>query len=303
MRELTAFLASAGWAEAAHVPLAGDMSPRRYVRLIRPEDSAVLMVADTPQTAFRSMTAWLRDLGLSAPAIFADGAENGVLLLEDFGDLSVTRRLAGAPGDAPAIYADCTSLLMEIRRATSPDLASPGAADLVEWTGLIRHYPGVDTSALAPLRDVLCDLLEEALTSGVSVSLRDFHADNLMWLADREGVRRFGLLDYQDAFLTHPCYDLVSLLTDARTEVSPALRDATLDAYLATSGDDPDAFRRAFAAFAVQRNLRILGLFSRAGRRLDALPRVLGYVRQALEHPAFDAVRDRTLAALPEPRP
>jgi aminoglycoside/choline kinase family phosphotransferase len=303
MRDVEAFLAAAGWQDAVRVPLAGDMSPRRYLRLERPGASAILMDADDPQTAFRSMTHWLRSLGLSAPEILRDDAECGLLLLEDLGDLPVARLLENSPRDALRIYRDCIDLLLAIRRAEPPALRQPNAAELLEWTGLVRHYPGIDEARLAPLFGVLHGLLDEALESGVSVSLRDFHVDNLMWLPKREGVRRFGLLDYQDAFLTHPCYDLVSLLTDARTVVDPDLRETVLSAYLDRTGDAEDGFRRAFAAFAVQRNLRILGLFSRAGRRIDALPRVRGYVRDALGHPAFDTVRDATLAALPEPRP
>lgn len=161
-------------------------------------------------------------------------------------------------------------------------------------------------AGLAGFREVLLKLLEDALSGGPTVSLRDFHADNLMWLPDRKGIQRFGLLDYQDAFLTHPAYDLVSFLTDARFDVPKALREATIQTYLDRSGDPAEPFHRAFAAMSAQRNLRILGIFAHGaasgrGHHLDKLPRVHGYFAEALEHPAFDAVRMETLAALPDP--
>lgn len=297
------FLAAAGWGDAERTPLAGDMSPRRYSRLTGPRGSGILMDADDPQTAFLGMTEWLRNLGLSAPKILAEDAGNSLLILEDLGDLSLTRLLSLHPDRAASLYADCVDLLIAIRRAPPPALARPDAAQLVSWTDLARHYPGADDAGLAPFRTTLQALLSAALAEIPTVSLRDFHADNLMWLPDRHGIGRFGLLDYQDAFLTHPCYDLVSLTTDARTEVSPALRETAIAAWLDRTGDAEEPFRRAFAAYSAQRNLRILGLFSRAGRRLDAVPRVYRYFRAALDHPAFDDVRDDTLAALPEPRP
>lgn len=297
------FLAAAGWGDAKRTPLAGDMSPRRYSRLNGAMRSAILMDANDPQAAFVRMTAWLRALDLSAPKLLADDAENGLLLLEDFGDLSLTRFLAREPGQVESVYRDCVRLLVTIRFADSPRLNCPDANELVGWTDMARHFPGTDDAALAPFRARLRELLDEALAEDVTVSLRDFHADNLMWLPERGGVRRFGLLDYQDAFLTHPCYDLVSLLTDARTEVPRAVRDFGIRVWLDRSGDAPGPFRQAFAAVSAQRNLRILGLFAKAGRHLSALTRVHGYFCEALEHPAFDRVREETLAALPEPRP
>lgn len=297
-----AFLVAAGWSEANRAPLAGDMSPRRYTRLSRSGGSAILMDAGTSQRAFVEMTDWLRNLGLSAPRILAEDAENGLVLLEDFGNLSLTRLLAENPAQAEAVYSACVDLLVEIRNAAPPPLKQPDARELVAWTNMARHYPGVDDAALAPLRQTLQALLSKALTRGVTVSLRDFHADNLMWLADRTGMCRLGLLDYQDAFLTHPCYDLVSLTSDARTDVAADLRQHAVEMWLELTGDAAEPFLEAFAAFSAQRNLRILGLFTKADRRLDALPRVYGYFKEALGHPAFDAVRDQSLAALPEPK-
>ena len=114
------------------------------------------------------------------------------------------------------------------------------------------------------------------------------------------------MLDYQDAFLTHPAYDLVSYLTDARVDIDPERRKKVVAAYLEKSNDDRGAFRTAFAALSAQRNLRILGIFAQGAahgkpHHLSKLPRVHRYFADALEHPAFQRVREKTLAALPSP--
>ena len=306
--QIDSFLAKAGWQDARQTPLAGDLSPRRYSRLSRAHGTAILMDADSTMEPFARMTDWLRAAEFSAPEILAGEPADGLLLLEDFGDVSVTNLLSASPGETDKIHEQCVDLLLAIRAAKPPaHLPCPDPETLVSWTELTdQYYPGTNTAGLAAFREVLTELLLGARAHTPTVSLRDFHADNLMWLPEREGHRRFGLLDYQDAFLTHPAYDLVSFLTDARTDVPKALRERTLTTYLQRSGDNAASFRQAFSALSAQRNLRVLGIFALAAanarkHHLDKLPRVQSYFAEALEHPAFDAVRDETLAALPDP--
>jgi len=304
--EIDAFLHSAGWSMAERVPLAGDLSSRKYLRLFKGSETAILMDADTPMTSFRNLTRFLATQGFSVPNIVAEHAEDGLILLEDFGDISLTKHLENG-ADHAEIDALSVDLLLALRATSAPQLASPDASTLVEWTRLAdQHYPGTEAEGLAAFREVLHACLSEALQSPMTLSLRDFHADNLMWLSERSGTARLGLLDYQDAFLTHPCYDLMSYLTDARTEVMPQRREKTLSLYIARSGDDADTFRKAFAAFSAQRNLRILGIFAKSasigkGHHLPKLPRVYRYLAEALEHDVFKDVRDETIAALPDP--
>lgn len=300
--EVGSFLSEAGWGAAETVPIAGDMSARRYWRLSLAGRSAILMDADAPMTAFLTMTEWLDRLDLSVPEIIAARPDAGLILMEDFGDVSLKAALAANPELEPEVSGNCIDMLLHIRSAEPPELACPTATELVEWTGLTdEHYPGVHPEALRGFRKVLCEALDELLRAECSVSLRDFHTENMMWLPRRAGYLRLGLLDYQDAFLTHPAYDLVSLLTDARTRVPRPLRESVVDSYLDRSGDDPTTFKRAFAAFSAQRNLRILGIFARAGRYPEYLPNTYGYFLEALEHPLFDPVRDEAAAALPAP--
>lgn len=309
------FLTGAGWAHVQRSPLAGDLSARRYLRLRHPDGrTAVLMNAppdqDPSTPAFVRMTGWLRAANLSAPAILAAMPEHGLLLLEDFGDQRVSDLLASDPSMRPALYDAVLDLLILVRVRAPASLPCPGADELVRMTTLADdHYPGLNSGGLAAFRTLLETVLAELLDTGASVSLRDFHADNLMWLPKRSGLARLGLLDYQDAFLTHPAYDLVSLLTDARTDIDTAFRVRMIEAYASRTGDDPGQLNLAFAALSAQRNLRILGIFARAARRLGKpghlpkLPRVHRYFAEALSHPAFSSVAEEALSAIPEPTP
>lgn len=302
---IDALLQSAGWNKAKRIPLAGDLSSRRYTRLVQGDKTAILMDAGANMTPFLTMTRWLADHGFSVPEVFSERAGQGLILLEDLGDISLTKHLESAA--VSEIDPLCVDLLLELRATPAPDLPAPDAETLVEWTHLAdEHYPGAVTTDLAPFREILYACLTEALKAPLTLSLRDFHADNLMWLANRSDTARLGLLDYQDAFLTNPCYDLVSYLTDARTEVAPSRRADVLTQYLSRSGDESAAFRMAFAAFSAQRNLRILGIFTKSAamgkaHHLSKLPRVYGYFTEALHHTVFDKVREQTLAALPDP--
>ena len=309
---IDSFLDSAGWADATRAAMAGDLSARRYLRLARNAGTAILMDAppdtDASTPAFVAMTEWLRGFGLSAPRILAAKPELGLLLLEDLGDLKVSDLVNAGPSERLEIYDTILDLLLLIRAQSVPALPCPKPAALVAMTRLADdHYPGLNTAGILPFRSVLETIFRDLAATAPTVSLRDFHADNLMWLPEREGVARLGLLDYQDAFLTHPVYDLVSLLTDARTDIDPAFRTRMIGLYADRSGDDPHKLEAAFAAFSAQRNLRILGIFVRAAKEfgktghLAKLPRVYGYFTEALRHPIFEDVAKETLAAIAPP--
>ncbi|MYH56556.1 MAG: phosphotransferase [Boseongicola sp. SB0675_bin_26] len=306
----TSFLKSQGWHDAAFQPVAGDLSQRSYFRLSRGGETAILMDAGNDRASvppFLKMTAWLRRAGLSAPEILGVDADNALLLLEDLGPVPASELMSDPDAQAEVLDA-CIEILIAIRNAPPPPLHCPGADMLCEWTRVAdEHYPGADSGALDEFRAALEDILSRLLAHGSTVSLRDFHADNLMPLPHRKGVARLGVLDYQDAFLTHPVYDLVSLLTDARAEVPSALRARYIERYASVSGDGLAALRTAFAAFSAQRNLRILGIFHRAARdlgkthHLPKVPRVYRCLMEAAQHDVFRDVRGILCAGLPAP--
>lgn len=304
-----AFVAQAGWAEARVVPLAGDASARRYFRLTGAKGSAVLM--DDPSGAcapFVAMTDWLRGRGFGAPAILAQDIQAGLLLVEDLGDDLVARLLERDPAMTGLVYERITDLLVELHRHPVPDavplLDGPALADQV---GLFAdHYPqAAGTTGGKDIAPLIARLHAELAADLPPVlSLRDFHAENLIWRGDAP----LGLIDYQDAVACHPTYDLVSALQDARRDVDPAIEEACIRRYLAASGLEESRFRAAYALLGAQRNLRILGIFTRLcirdgkPRYLDFMPRVWGHVRRNLAHPALAPLAG-AVAALPAPEP
>jgi aminoglycoside/choline kinase family phosphotransferase len=300
-----AFLAAHGWGGAAIRPLAGDASFRRYFRVDRGGESAVLMDAPAPHEdprPFVAVAEWLAEAGLSAPAILARDIEGGLLLLDDFGDARLRETLDAAPAREAEFYALAVDLLVHLhRRPAMPGLRPHG---LDQWLEELRLFPdwycpaldlAVDAeSYLAAWRAVLAPVAADGLAP-VTV-LRDFHAENIMLIAGREGVRHFGLLDFQDAVAGHPAYDLASVLEDARRDVSPAIETAMIARYRGATGQEA-AFDTAYWALAAQRNTRILGVFTRLWKR-DAKPgykafqpRMWGLLERDLAHPALAPVR------------
>lgn len=303
------FVTAAGWADARVVPLAGDASARRYFRLWADDDSAVLMDDPSGATApFVSMTRWLRGHGFAAPDLLAVDQEAGLLLVQDLGDDLVARVLERAPEVAHPIYDRITDFLVDLHRHPVPDFVVPldGAA-LADQVGLFAEwYPqavGADPQAAAAIAPMIAALHGEwAADTPAVLALRDFHAENLIWRGDAP----LGLIDYQDAVACHPAYDLVSALQDARREVAPALEAACIARYLSATKLDGARFTAAYALLGAQRNLRIMGIFTRLcirdgkPRYLDFMPRVWSYVQRDLAHPAL-ADLAQVVNALPAP--
>jgi N-acetylmuramate 1-kinase len=320
-----AFLAAAGWGAAARAPLAGDASPRRYERLTLGGRRVVLMDAapgpDAEPWPFLAVTDWLRGAGFSAPEVLAADPEAGLILLEDLGDTLYARVLAGSPADEPALYAAAVDLLAALHVLPPPAGGvrwRPAIYDAATYLREARlavdwYLPAATGAPVPPECGAAFDALIADLTSPLAAAaslavLRDYHAENLIWLPARAGHARVGLLDYQDLLVGHPAYDLVSLLEDARRDTSPGLRAAMTARYCAATGADPEAFAAAAAILAAQRNLKILGIFARLCRRdgkpgyLRHLPRVWDHLTRDLAHPAL-APLCAWCACLPAPDP
>jgi hypothetical protein len=295
------FLAAAGWPGATPAPLAADASFRRYFRLDGVGRCAVLMDAPPPEDVrpYIAVADLLRGWGLSAPEIYAADRARGLLLIEDFGDASYTRLLAGGADEA-ALYALAVDTLVALQRAAATHGLPPlppydeerllaEAALLPQWYAPAALGRALPEAACADYASRWRDVLARATRSPPTVALRDYHVDNLMLLSGRDGVRACGLLDFQDAMLGPAGYDLASLLEDARRDVPPALRAAMTERYLAAFSDiDRALFARTAAILAAQRNAKIIGLFVRLWRRdgkpayLPHLPRVWRLLEEGL---------------------
>ena len=337
-RALRGLLVRSGWDEAERHHMQGDASSRAYERLVKPDGAkAVLMIAparpDGPPVrdgkpysaivklaetvnAFVAMDQGLRALQLSAPRILAQNLSQGLLILEDLGTEPVIEN--GAP--RPERYAEAVRLLAKLHATELPGMlpVAEGIEHVIppydleallfeaelmpEW-----YAPAIrDVTLSGSARSAFLSLWTEALTGllgeRTTWTLRDYHSPNLIWLPEREGLERVGLIDFQDAVLGHPAYDLASLLQDARVDASAEFELRLLGLYIRERrarepGFDMQAFARAYAVLAAQRATKILGIFARLDKRdgkpgyLAHLPRIEGYLARNLAHPAMSDLR------------
>jgi aminoglycoside/choline kinase family phosphotransferase len=296
---LDAFLEQAGWAGAEVEPLAGDASFRRYFRIRDGSRNAMLMDAPPPHedpTEFLKVGKWLTGNGHRAPEIYAEAPKEGLVLLEDFGQDRMRDWIEAHPEDEVPIYERAVDALVALHRSPPGPFSPYDMAAYQRETALFTEWwcpaakLAVDADGYARAwGEVLTPLLPRQ-DPGVTV-LRDYHAENVMLLADGEQ----GLIDFQDALVGHPAYDLVSLLQDARRDVSPALERAMLDHYQAAVDAGPE-FEADYARLGAQRNAKIVGIFARLWQRdgkpryLPMIPRVWDAMERDLTHPALAPV-------------
>ena len=296
------FLARAGWDGARIEPLAGDASFRRYFRVFSDDRRAVLM--DAPPRyedarPFLAIARHLKNIGFATPAILAEDTSQGLILLEDFGDNRMREHVDAAPAVEHGVYSDTVGLLADLHRFPAAALPAYSQAELQREAGLFVEWycpaVGLDVDAKAYAR--AWDQPFAAIVAAPPVTvLRDYHSENIMLRDGLEGRARLGLLDFQDALAGHTAYDLVSLLQDARRDVSPAL-EAAMIAHYQTLAPPDDSFEVAYAILGAQRNAKILGIFTRLWKRdgkpryLEYLPRVWTYLERDLNHPALVDVR------------
>jgi aminoglycoside/choline kinase family phosphotransferase len=269
--------------------------------------------ADDP-AAFSAMARHLRGLGLSAPAILAEDLRQGFLLLEDLGDDLFARLIAADPGREGQLYTAAVDTLLHLQSAPPPPgLPNLAAAEWAEAASFALDWYAFAATGTKPDPAEFLVLLTRALQAHADgprvLILRDFHAENLIWLPGRAGLARTGLLDFQLGQLGQPGYDLVSLLQDARRDVSPATETAMISRFVVATRSDPQTFAAHYASLGAQRALRILGIFARlclvAGKPgyLPLIPRVWGQLQRNLAHPALADLRAVCDRLLPDPTP
>jgi aminoglycoside/choline kinase family phosphotransferase len=322
-----AFIRRAGWADAQRCRLAGDASDRSYDRLIRrpapgPQEtvsqSAVLMDAppgrgDDPADFLR-IGSHLLSLGLSAPRALAQDPDQGFLLLEDFGDRLVARLVAEDPASEIGLYSVATDVLAEVQAHAAPAaLPDLSAGDWAEAAGFAPRFYGLAATGAevrsADFHDELGALLTAHADGPRVLILRDYHAENLIWLPQRAGLARMGLLDFQLGQMGQPGYDLVSLLQDARRDVSPATEAVMIARFITATGAEAAAFHRAYAVLGAQRALRIIGIFARLcliggkAQYLPLIPRVWAQLQRNLAAPGLERLSAICASILPAPSP
>jgi N-acetylmuramate 1-kinase len=342
------FLEQYGLRDAERNFLQGDASTRVYERLQQDGRSAILMNAPRrpdgpplkdgkPYSAiahlaedvkpFVAMARALREHGFSAPEIYAADLEQGLVLLEDLGDEGIVLRQAQAP--IRERYATAVDVLVALHRQPLPEILPvtpridhtlPGydlEAFLIEAELLVEWYSPRAGATLGPqAKSEFFALWREALQAAIEAPptwvLRDYHSPNLLWLPQRQGSARIGLLDFQDALFGPAAYDVVSLLQDARVDVPEELEMALLGGYVrARQASDPGfrapEFLQLYALLGAQRATKILGIFARLDRRdgkpqyLRHLPRVYGYLNRSLAHPNLATLKAWYDGNIPRP--
>jgi aminoglycoside/choline kinase family phosphotransferase len=277
--------------------------------------NAVARLAGADCARFVAAAQWLSAHGLAAPDIYDADPAQGFVILEDLGDALFAEVLADG-GDEKELYEHAVEVLAQIHANDAPAALSPAKplfdydltalvaeTDLLtEWfLPLALHRKATETE-MTEHRALWRMILSETLKNRRVFVHRDYHAQNLLWLPERRGVSRVGLIDFQDAVAGSQAYDLISLVEDARRDVSPQLAEAATAHYLAVmraqgTAVDEEKFRHQMAVMAAQRNAKIVGIFARLYKRdgkaryLAFLPRVWAYLERDLQHPALAELR------------
>ena len=332
-----ALLARSGWADAKRQFMMGDASTRAYERLEKADGTkGILMISpkrpDGPPVRYGKPYSQIAHLaedvipffaiqrgllleGFSAPDLFAKDTTNGLAILEDLG----SEGIVDTNGPIPDRYGAAALALAELHKldlpttidmVPAPYTIPPYDLDaliievelILDWYAphIAKAFPA--SGARAIFANLWRDALQEVVNGQKTWVLRDYHSPNIIWLPEREGVKKIGIIDFQDCVIGHPAYDVASLLQDARVTVTDALEMRLLGQYLRQrKADDEtfnvDTFARAYAIMGAQRATKILGIFARLDKRdgkphyLAHIPRVKHYLQKDLAHPALAEIR------------
>lgn len=320
LEQQQAFVEAHGWAEADLFPLPPDASTRSYTRLVRGNDTCLLVDAP-PATEklpeFIQIGDYLQQLGVRPPRIYASDLEQGFALIEDFGDATFTQLFA-AGEDEKRLYEQATDVLIHVRRkvAGKPAVELPAYdLDLMleEVSRFLRWYvPAVRgtevteqerSGFIEAWRQVLVEISEDRS----SFVFRDFHVDNLMIVQGGKRLSAIGLLDFQDALIGSPLYDLMSLLRDARRDISAETEKLCLAKYFAAFPDDnQEKALRTINLLSAQRQTKIAGIFARMATErgmpkfLAHMPRIRRMITRDLAAPDLQPVWQAIKAILPD---
>ena len=292
---ITDFLNNAGWKNAKRYSLKGDASFRQYLRISKKNKNAILMNAPPEKESvqpFIYFTQHLRSLGYSAPEILAKDTKNGLIILEDLGDTTFTNMIAQGSNEK-TLYECAVDLLIDMHRRPKKQIVPKNislydqktfiqeASLLTEWYMRRVGEKALSTDAKKNFELVWQQLLSKCPTIKDTLVLKDFHADNLMWLPNRNGISACGILDYQDALFGPAVYDLMSLLEDVRRDIRPEFVEFLQTRYLdAFPKIKPYAFNSSFSILAAQRHCKVIGIFSRLALR-DGKASYLSYLPRA----------------------
>ncbi len=275
--------------------------------------NALARLAGPNLHAFIEISSLLRAAGLHAPEVYAADPKAGFALIEDFGDNLYAKHIP-SNNEEQLLYSAAIDVLVHLHNTPvqQPVPASYTILDfdetalkveanlLMEWYWPFKRAAAAPDDAGVAYAAAWREVLQELQAPQVLV-LRDYHAENLLWLKNRKGLGRVGIIDFQDGLIGHRAYDLVSLLEDARRDVSPDLATQMQATYKAEMKGrqkdfDTDQFDVEYAILAAQRNAKILGIFARLvvrdgkAKYRSLLPRVERHFAEDIGRPALKPV-------------
>ena len=317
MTDPFAALGPLGYADWQRQPLRGDASSRRFLRLCHSDGRTAIAMHTPPdlapsQTAFATIATLLTGHDIAAPNILMNDTRTGLLVMQDLGQTDVATALQKDAAKEAELYRTATDVLLRVQSIPNPtnlQSLTPDVGGQMLEPFFTFFAPTATASQRENITHTLSDIMTRTLTGPLCLSLRDYHAENLIWRPDETGTNRIGVLDFQDAFLAPPEYDLVSLLRDARCDVTAYTRDKTTEYFASKSGQPLVAVQDRCAILGVQRNLRILGIFARLAQRdgkadyLALIPRVKQHLLVDLTHPLMRPLQKLLQSLLTEAQP
>jgi N-acetylmuramate 1-kinase len=307
--------------------LPADASNRRYYRLSDNNVTYILMDAPPKQeniTQFLNVKDILADIELSVPKVLFQDIENGFLILEDFGNNTYKELLDNKTEenehlDEKKMYERAIDALAHLHQKGPKNSSLSNFSErkfvdetmiFIDWYVDVLNGGRVSKSMTIKFKEILAHLHNQVKIFQNVVVLRDYHAQNIFWLENEVGVQKVGLIDFQDALIGSPIYDIVSLLQDARRDVSEEIVTSSITRYIKSF---PNCSRKdlmmVYSILGVQRNLRIIGLFTKIAMKnkntnyLALLPRVWRYIHSNLRHPILLPMRNWLEEVIPSQMP
>lgn len=291
-------------------PLQGDAGLRSYYRVEANDSSYIVM--DCPPTycgiePFIEIANYLRLQNFSAPEIFHFDIKKGFIILEDLGDLSIKTFIQNAPDISHKnIYYLIIDILISLQdkapsgnlKIYDNDLLLNELKLFVDWYIPYRLNRNLTQAESAEYQDIWLEILDNQIPFNNCLVLRDYHVENIMYLQNYQGIKALGLLDFQDAVIGSPIYDLVSVLEDARIKVPRKLAIDCIEYFAAEKQLKLEEVSTNYHILGAQRNSRILGVFARKFVRdnndhyLQYIPLVLEYLDYDLSHPVMSKLKN-----------
>lgn len=264
-----------GWSprETAVAFLGTRGSNRSFWRLYHGADRAIYIrysLERSENVRYAGHARLLAEAGVPVPQVLAELAQRCCLVMEDWGDDSLQKRMAARPERAETWYLPVMEALARLhvegtrRVAAESDtiLEPPFDAALYGWEhGLFETHLLKERYGLAALpSDVARELRQVAarLLDAPQVALhRDFQSSNILFRG-----RRMAFIDFQGLRMGAAAYDLASLLYDPYVTLTPELRVRLARAYEICAPGLHDGVVLLHIG-AVQRLVQALGAFGR----------------------------------------